>query len=91
MSLRTQDVDRVFDKLEMEVKVGKDVYALFYHKGKLITRTKRSLGRGKIDDEVRHLIRQQLKLSDTEFSGVIGCSLERKHYVDILKRKGWIS
>jgi len=91
MSLRAKDVDKVFNKLGMKVKNGKDRYALFYYEGKLILRTKRSLGKPKIDTKVRHLIRQQLKLSDTEFFQVVDCTLERPDYIKILKKKGLIS
>lgn len=91
MSLKSRDVDKVFDKLQMEVRNGKDRYALFYHKGKFILRTKRSLGDRKINSKIRYLIRQQLKLSETEFSRVIDCSIERPAYIKILKKKGLIS
>ena len=87
MSLRAADEDRVFSKLIMRVRNGKDRLALFYHKGRLITRTKRSFGSRKIDGTVRHLIRQQLKLSEAEFSGMVDCSLGREDYVNILRKK----
>ena len=87
MSLRTADVDRVFGKLKMRVRNGKDRLALFYHERRLITRTKRSFGSRKIDGTVRHLIRQQLKLSEAEFSGMVDCSLGREDYVNILRKK----
>ncbi len=77
MSLRSRDIDKVFDKLGMRVKDGKDRHALFYHEDEFILRTKRSLGERKINSKIRHLIRQQLKLSETEFSNVVDCSLER--------------
>lgn len=91
MSLKAKDVDKVFNKFDMRVKNGKDRYALFYYEGRLILRTKRSLGKHKIDNKVRYLIRQQLKLSDTEFSQAIDCTLGRPDYVKILKNKGLIS
>ena len=90
MSLRSRDVDRVFDKLDMKVRDGKDRYALLYHEGKLILRTKRSLGNRKINSKIRHLIRQQLKLNEAEFSNVIDCTLERPGYIEILKKKGYL-
>ena len=90
MSLETRDVDRVYRKLGMKVTDSKDRLARFYHKGKLILLTRRSLGNRKIDGKVRHLIRQQLKLNQTEFSGVVDCTLPGEDYIDILKRKGLI-
>lgn len=91
MSLKSRDVDRVFDKLQMKVRNGKDRFALFYYKGKYILRTKRSLGDRKIDSKIRHLIRQQLKLNETQFFDLVDCTLERLGYIKILKKKGLIS
>jgi len=90
VSLKSRDVDRVFNKLHMKVRDGKDRYALFYHEGKLILRTKRSLGDRKINSKIRYLIRQQLKLSETEFSNVVDCTVDRTGYIKILKKKGLI-
>ena len=74
----------------MVIRDRKAWLARFYHEGKLVTWTKRSFGSGKINGQVRHLIRQQLKLNEKEFDGVIDCTLERQDYVSILRRKGYI-
>jgi hypothetical protein len=76
-------------KLCLRVRDSRDRLAWFEHNGKVITRTKRSHGRG--FDLPKNLIRQQLKLSENELAGILGCSLTRDDYVDILKRKGLIS
>ena len=87
MSLKVRDVDRVFDKFQMEIKTGNDIYARLYYGGKFILRTRRSFGKHKIEGPVRYLIRQQLKLSEDEFAEAIGCSLKREGYIEILKKK----
>ncbi len=87
MSLKARDVDSVFDKFEMKIKTGNDIYARLYYNGKYILRTKRSLGKHKIEDKIRYLIRQQLKLNEEEFAQAIGCPLNREGYIQILKRK----
>lgn len=87
MSLKARDVDRVCDKLDMCVKHGRDRWAYFYYQGKCITRTRRSLGKSKIDNNVRHQIRQQLKLDENEFTEIVGCTLKLPDYVDILRKK----
>jgi len=91
MSLKARDVDRVYNKFQMKIRDGKDRYALLYYGEKLILRTKRSLGKHKIEDEIRHLIRQQLKLNEEEFAQAIGCPLNRDGYIQILKRKKLIT
>ncbi len=87
MSLKVGDVDRVFDKFQMRIKHGSDKYARLYYGEKLILRTKRSLGKRKIEGKIRYLIRQQLQLNEEQFAQAIGCSLKREGYIQILKRK----
>ncbi len=91
MSLKAMDVDRVFKKFEMEIKTGNDIYARLYYGGKFILRTRRFLGKRKIEDKVRYLIRQQLQLNEEEFAQAIGCPLNREGYIQILKRKKFIT
>jgi len=76
-------------KLCLRVRDSRDRLAWFEHNGKVITRTKRSHGRG--FDLPKNLIRQQLKLSEEELAGILECSLTREDYIGILKRKGLIS
>ena len=90
MSLRTSDVDRAFGKLQMVIKNTKDRHAYFWYCGKMILKTKRSFGAGKIDDNTQHLIRQQLRLNQDQFRELLDCPLDYPGYVDILKQKGFI-
>ena len=91
MSLHTRDVDAAWSKLRMEITNTKDRHARFYYGGKLILTTMRSHGTGPIEGPVQHLIRQQLKLSSSEFSALIACPLTLNGYIEILKKKGWIT
>jgi hypothetical protein len=90
MSYHTKDIDKAWSKLGMIIRDGKDKHALFYHNGKIILKTKRSFGRGKLDGNIPYLIRQQMKLSESEFEELVDCPLTLQEYVDILKKKGYI-
>jgi hypothetical protein len=74
-------------KLELRTRNSGDRLAWFEHDGKVITRTKRSHGN---KDLPEHLIRQQLKLNEEQFSGLISCAFDRGNYIDWLKSKGLI-
>ena len=90
MSLHASEVERAWNKLDMVRKKTDDYHAYFYYEGKLILTTKRSFGSGKIEGPLQHLIRQQLKLTTSEFNELIDCTIKRPEYVAILKKKGWI-
>lgn len=86
--MKVHEFETVVQKLDLRTRDAADRLAWFVYEGKTITRTRRSHGKG---DLPQHLIRQQLKLSEDELSGVIRCTLFRDDYVAILKRKGLIS
>ncbi len=88
--MKTADADRVFKKLQMEIRSTKDKHAWFVYEGRRILKTKRSHGRGELKGNIRHLIRQQLKLNDAQFRELVACPLERDGYIEILKQKGLI-
>ena len=75
----------------MVVVNSKDRLAKFYYRGSLILSTKRSHGSGPIEGKIPYFIRQQMKLSQSEFDALIACPLGLKEYVQILKAKGWIT
>jgi hypothetical protein len=85
--MKAHEFEILVNKLRLKVRNSGDRLAWFEHGGKTITRTKRSHGSG---DLPQHLIRQQLKLNDSQFSGIIGCSIGHDEYVQILKEKGLI-
>ena len=90
MSLKERDIDRAWTKLGMEIQKGKDRHALFKVDNKVILRTRRSFGSGKLDGQIPYLIRQQMKLNDAQFSELIACPLDRERYIEILRAKGLI-
>ena len=90
MSISGKDVDRAWEKLGMEIKDTNDRHALFRVDGKLILRTKRSFGSGKIDGNIPHFIRQQMKLDNEQFAELLACPLDRPRYIEILREKKFI-
>lgn len=90
MSLHARDVDTAWKKLGMEIKDTNDRHALFYYRGTLILATKRSFGSGRIEGPVQYLIRQQMKLNESQFADLISCVLKLGGYIDILRTRGAI-
>ena len=83
--MKKREFDRLANKLELKLRDTHHLLAWFEYDGKVITRTRRSQGSG--DLATRHSIRQQLKLSDDQFRGIIGCKLNRADYIEILRKK----
>ncbi len=74
----------------MRIKENRDRHALFYVDGKLVLRTKRSMGSGKLDGKIPGFIRQQMKLDERQFADLINCPLTRDGYIEILRDKGYV-
>jgi hypothetical protein len=87
VSLKSTDIDRAWAKLGMVIKNKGDVHAYFLEGGKLIVWTRRSHGSGKLDGNIPHKIRTQMKLNEDQFSELIACPLTRDDYVKILRDK----
>jgi hypothetical protein len=85
--MKVHEFSKLETKLALKTRNSGDRLAWFEHEGKVITRTKRSHGN---KDLPEHLIRQQLKLSEQQFSGLISCSVTREDYVAILIKRGLI-
>ena len=88
MSVRARDIDNAWAKLGMEIRDTNDRHALFFVDGRLIIRTKRSFGSGKLDGNIPHFIRQQMKLNNAQFQDLLDCPLDRRGYISILRSKG---
>lgn len=88
MTIKAQEFDRLVEKWGLRTRKTGDLHAWFEHDGKVITRTRRSMGSG--DLPMQHSIRQQLKLNDEQMRAAIDCSLTRSGYVEILRAKGLI-
>jgi hypothetical protein len=89
VSVKSGDIDRIFNKLRMKIREGKDTLAWFEYDGRPIIYTRRSHGRGDIGN-IAHFIRQQLKVSEEQFAGLRDCPLSLADYVAILRGKGLI-
>lgn len=87
MSISGREIDRAWVKLGMEVKDSNHRHALLYVDGKLILRTKRSFGSKMLDGNIPSLIRQQMKLDQSQFDDLLACPLNRAGYIEILRKK----
>jgi hypothetical protein len=87
--MKAGEVDRIFKKLQMKTRDGKDRLAWFMHEGKPILFTRRSHGRGDVGN-IAHFIRQQLRVNEEQFADLRDCPMTREQYVDLLKAKGLI-
>jgi len=85
--MKVHEFDRLESKLKLKTRNSGDRLAWFEHEGKVIVRTKRSHGN---KDLPEHLIRQQLKVNEKQFAGLISCEVSLDDYVGILKTKGLI-
>jgi hypothetical protein len=83
--MKVHEFERLVNKLQLKVRDSRDRIAWFEYEGRIITRTKRSHGKG--FDLPADLIRNQLKVSGKEMAGLIQCRLSLDDYVEILRRK----
>jgi hypothetical protein len=90
MQVKKTEVERIFEKLELDVRPTKHRYGWFCHNGRKILRVHFSHGKGDLPGRVTDKIRSQLKLSQNDFRELIDCPLSLPDYVDILKEKGLI-
>ncbi len=86
--MKIRDILRIFDKLEMEVREGRDTLAFLRWQGRTILWTKVPYKRGDIKGKLPHFIRQQLHLNEHQFRAVIRCDIWRDEYLEILRSKG---
>ena len=85
--MKVHEFSKLETKLQLHTRNARDRLAWFEYEGRVITRTKRSHGN---KDLPEHLIRQQLKVSQEQFAGLISCAFSRDDYVAWLKSKGLI-
>jgi hypothetical protein len=88
--MKTADIDRIFHKLELDVRSTGHRYGWLIVENKKILRVHYSHGKGDIPDKIMHKIRGQLKLSEKDFKDLVACPLTLEGYLGILKRKGLI-
>ncbi len=85
--MKVHEFRKLENKLELKTRNSGDRLAWFEHNGTVVVRTKRSHGN---KDLPANLIRQQLKVNESQFSGLLSCSVSREQYIQILTDKGLI-
>jgi hypothetical protein len=86
--MKVHEYSKIENKLHLRTRNAGDRLSWFEHEGQLVVYTKRSHGN---KDLPEHLIRQQLKLNEQQFSELIGCTLKKEGYIAILEAKGLIT
>ncbi len=86
--MKKVDIERIFNKLSLQVRSTGHNYGWLTVKNKKILRVHYSHGKGDLPDKIIHKIRGQLKLSEKDFKDLVTCPLTYDEYLDILKRKG---
>jgi hypothetical protein len=87
--MKVHEFERIINKLGMQTRNTHDRLAWLVHNGVTVVRTRRSQGNSKHLPE--HLIRQQLKINQEQFAGLISCQVSKDEYLKILTDKGIIS
>jgi hypothetical protein len=82
--MKVHEFTKIENKLGLKTRNAGDRLAWFEHDGVVVVRTKRSHGN---KDLPENLIRQQLKLNEAQFSGLISCSVGLDEYIEILRSK----
>ncbi len=82
--MKVHEFTRLEHKLGLKTRNSGDRLAWFEYQGKAVVYTKRSHGN---KDLPANLIRQQLKVNETQFAGLLSCSVDLAQYVDILRSK----
>lgn len=85
--MKVHEFTKIENKLDLKTRNSGDRLAWFEYEGKVVVRTKRSHGN---KDLPADLIRQQLKVNEKQFSGLIDCSVSLDDYISILQSKGII-
>lgn len=86
--MKVRDAAQIFEKLNMEIREGRDTLAFLKVEDKIILWSKVPHKKGELKGKLRYFIRQQLKLSERQFKDLQDCKIWRKEYLEILKSKG---
>lgn len=85
--MKVREFEKIVNKLELKVRNARDRLAWFIHAGQTVLHTKRSHGNKEVPG---HLVRQQLKVNEQQFAGLIDCTVTKQDYVRLLIEKGVI-
>lgn len=88
--MKIKEVLRIFEKLGMEIREGRDTLAFFKLEGHVILWTKVPHGKGELKGKLSYFIRQQLKLNEKQFRELQECLIWRDQYIEIIKKKGML-
>ena len=89
--MKTREILKLFDKLQMKIREGRDTLAFLVVNGKIVLWTRVPHKKGDIKGKLQYFIRQQLKLNEKEYRDLIKCIIYREEYIEILKKKGFIN
>lgn len=89
MQLKKREINKIFQKLDLEVRATNHIYGWLVVDGKKILRVHYSFGKGNIPARVSEKIRGQLKLDQHNFKELIKCPLAKEDYLKIIKEKGY--
>ncbi len=90
MQLKWKEVRGIYEKLQVDVREGKDPGGWLMHEGKKIFYLRRSKGEGDVPGHVPGKIRQSLHLNEELFIQLKDCPLSRERYIEKLKTKGYL-
>ena len=88
--MKKSEVERLFRKLDLNIRSTGHNYGWLIVNGKKVLRVHYSHGREDIPDKITNKIRGQLKLSLKDFKDLVDCPLKHGDYINILKQKGFI-
>lgn len=87
--MKVHEFERIVSKLGMDTRNSYDRLAWLVHNGVTVVKTRRSHGSSKPLPGDK--IRQQLKLNESQLSGLISCDVTKQDYIQILTQKGVIA
>ncbi len=73
--MKKVDIERIFNKLSLQVRSTGHNYGWLTVSDKKILRVHYSHGKGDLPDKIMHKIRGQLKLSEKDFKDLVACPL----------------
>ena len=89
MQLKKRDIQKIFRKLDLEVRSTHHIYGWLVINGEKILRVYYSFGKGNSPAKISEKIRAQLKLDQKNLKNLIDCPLSKEDYLTILKDKGY--
>ena len=88
MTIKAHQFEHIVSKLQMKSRNAGDRLVWFEHKGKIITRSRRSNKAG--DLPFQKSMPKQLGLTPDEFRQAAACKINRDAYIEILRLKGYL-